>query len=118
MSDAHLTLLAKLEDLDSYTHTVLHQFPKLERHLLCAELRSTCNQLLRLTVVAWKRRQKTAALFDLDVEIEVLRHLVRKAHRLSYINTHRLDVWMRHVNEIGRIVGAWVKHEGPAAPRQ
>ena len=73
---------------------------------------------LRLTVVAWKRRQKTAALFDLDVEIEVLRHLVRKAHRLSYINTHRLDVWMRHVNEIGRIVGAWVKHEGPAAPRQ
>ncbi len=114
MSDAHLILLTKLEELDAYTHTVLHQFPKLERHLLCAELRAVTNHLLRLSVVAWKRRQKTAALFDLDVEIEVFRHLVRKAHRLGYINTHRLDVWMRHVNEVGRIVGAWIKHEGPA----
>lgn len=34
MSDAHLKLLTKLEELDAYTHTVLHQFPKLERHLL------------------------------------------------------------------------------------
>lgn len=34
MSDAHLVLMTKLEELDAYTHTVLHQFPKLERHLL------------------------------------------------------------------------------------
>jgi hypothetical protein len=118
VSDAHLILLTKLEELDAYTHTVLHQFPKLERHLLCADLRATTNRLLRLTVIAWKRKQKAAALFDLDVEIEVCRGLVRKAHRLSYISTKRLDVWMRHVNEIGRIVGAWIKHEGAAAPRK
>ena len=36
MSDAHLALMTKLEELDAYTHTVLHQFPKLERHLLRA----------------------------------------------------------------------------------
>lgn len=118
MSDAHLVLLTKLEELESYTHTVLHQFPKLERHLLCADLRASTTQLLRLTVVAWKRRQKSAALFDLDVEIEVVRQLVRKAHRLNYINTNRLDIWMRHINEIGKIVGAWIKHEGAAAPRK
>lgn len=33
MSEAHLSLVTKLEELDAYTHTVLHQFPKLERHL-------------------------------------------------------------------------------------
>lgn len=111
MSDAHLKLLAKLEELDAYTHTVLHQFPKLERHLLCAQLRNTVGHLLRLTVVAWKRKQKAAALFDLDVEIEVCRGLIRKAHRLGYITPNRLGVWMRHVNEIGCIVGAWIKNE-------
>ncbi|MCY1357086.1 hypothetical protein D9M69_435630 [compost metagenome] len=111
MSDAHLKLLTKLEELDAYTHAVLHQFPKLERHLLCAELRSAVGGLLRLTIVAWKRKQKAAALFDLDVEIEVCRGLIRKAHRLKYISTERLGVWMRHVNEIGCIVGAWIKHE-------
>jgi hypothetical protein len=111
----YLALLTKLEELDAYTHTVLHQFPRLERHLLCADLRAAMNRLLRLTIVAWKRRQKAAALFDLDVEIELLRGLVRKAHRAAYINSHRLGVWMRHINEIGAMVGAWIKHEGASA---
>lgn len=88
MSEAHLALMTKLEELDAYTHTVLHQFPKLERHLLCAEMRAATNKLLRLTVVAWKRRQKSGALFDLDVEIEVFRGFIRKAHRMGYINTN------------------------------
>lgn len=115
MNDAHLALMTKIEELDAYTHTVLHQFPKLERHLLCAEMRGAMNKVIRQVVVAWKRRQKAAALFDLDVEIEVFRGLIRKAHRLGYINTHRLEVWMRHTNEIGRMVGAWIKNEGGKA---
>lgn len=110
-----MKLLTKLEELEAYTHTVLHQFPRLERHLLCAEIRSCNTQLLRLISVAWKRRQKSAALFDLDVEIEVCRHLIRKAHRLEYINTQRLGVWMKHVNEIGSMVGTWIKNEGGKA---
>jgi hypothetical protein len=84
--------MSKLEELDAYTHTVLHQFPRLERHLLCAEMRGAMNKMIRLTVVAWKRRQKAGALFDLDVEIEVFRGLIRKAHRMGYINTRRLEV--------------------------
>lgn len=43
MNEAHLALLTKLEELDAYTHTVLHQFPRIERHLLCA---GSCSCLL------------------------------------------------------------------------
>ena len=114
MNEAHLKLMTKLEELDAYTHTVLHQFPKLERHLLCAEMRGAMNRVMRLVVVAWKRRQKASALFDLDVEVEVFRGLIRKAHRLEYINDRRLGVWMRHTNEVGAMVGAWIKHAGGA----
>ena len=57
MNEAHLALLTKLEELDAYTHTVLHQFPRIERHLLCAEMRTAMNKMLRQIVVAWKRRQ-------------------------------------------------------------
>lgn len=110
-ADAYSALQAKLEELDAYTHQVLHQFPKMERHLLCADMRAAMNRMLRLLATAWKRKQKAAALFDMDVEVEVFRGQVRKAHRLKYITTQRLDVWMRHINEIGRMLGAWVKHE-------
>ncbi|NYT62348.1 diversity-generating retroelement protein Avd [Alcaligenaceae bacterium] len=117
MKDPHLTLMTKLEELDTYTHKVLHQFPRLERHLLCAEMRASMTCILRQTVIAWKRRQKTAALFDLDIEIAIFRSLIRKAHRLGYIKTRRLGIWMRHTNEIGNIVGGWIKHEAEKSPK-
>jgi len=50
-------------------------------------------------------------LFDFDVAVELMRHRIRKAYRLGYINVHRLDVWTHHVDEIGRMIGAWLKHE-------
>ena len=110
-ADAYAALQTKLEELDAYTHTVLHQFPRLERHLLCADMRGAMSRMQRLLATAWKRRQKAAALFDMDVEIEVFRGQVRKACRLQDITPQRLDVWMRHINEIGRMLGAWIKHE-------
>lgn len=104
-------LIERIEELDAYSHQVMHQWPKIERHVLAAEVRAALLRLRRICAVAWKRRQKSAALFDLDVEVEVLRHLVRKAYRLRYINANRLEVWARHIDEIGRMVGAWIKHE-------
>jgi len=115
-NDAYQRLVTKLEELDAYTHTVLHQFPKLERHLLCAEMRASMNKLCRLVVVAWKRRQKSSSLFELDVEVEVFRQYIRKAHRLEYINTHRLEVWMKHANRDwpnGRRPGSSTKEPPP-----
>lgn len=107
-------LIERIEELDAYSHQVMHQWPKVERHVLAAEVRATLLRIRRLCAVAWKRRQKAAALFDLDVEIEVLHHLVRKAWRLRYITAQRLEVWTRHIDEIGRMVGAWIKHAGAA----
>lgn len=107
-------LIEKIEELDAYSHQVMHQWPKIERHVLAAEVRATLLRIRRTCAVAWKRRQKSAALFDLDVEIEVLRHLVRKAWRMGYITPRRLEVWTRHIDEIGRMVGAWIKHAGAA----
>jgi hypothetical protein len=103
-------LQEQLAELDAYSHTIMLQWPKVERHLLCAQVRDTLLRIRRHAAVAWKRRQKIAALFELDVEIEVLRHLVRKAFEMRYINGRRLAVWSQHINEVGCMVGAWIKH--------
>jgi hypothetical protein len=102
----------------------LLQFPKFERHVLCAEIRACLTKIIRLNVTAWKREQKAAALFDLDIEIEFLRHLVRKAHRLvnsangaTYITLNRREVWMKHIDEIGSMVGAWKQYERDKAAK-
>lgn len=111
MKEPHLVLTEKLAELDSYSHKILHQFPKLERFILSAGMRGTMREMQRLSVVAWKRKQKSSALFDLDVQIELFRRDIRKANGYGYINDRRLDIWMRHVNEVGNLVGGWIKHE-------
>ena len=105
----NLTILAKLEELDAYTHRVLLQFPKYERHVLCATIRQTLANLIKLTIRCAKKYYKKNSLQDIDVELEYLRSLVRKAYILKYINTHKYEVWSKHINEVGKMLGGWIK---------
>lgn len=111
LPQAYVELLSRLEDMDVYVHQITVHWPKSERHGLAADVRRQITQLHRLCAVAWKRKSKSGALFDLDVELYVLKTLIRKAYRLEYINADRLAVWMRHADELGRRVGAWIRHE-------
>jgi hypothetical protein len=104
-----LLILTKIEELDTYSHIVMIQFPKIERHVLCAQIRGTLTEIIKLTVRAGKKYYKKTTLENLDIEIEYLRSLIRKVHRLKYINTKRYEVWIRHVNEIGKMAGGWIK---------
>lgn len=109
----HAALMEKLEELAAYSHTVLHQFPKIEKFVLCAEIRTTLDRVIRGVVTGWKKYHKKTTLSDTDIEVEMLRVLVRRAWRLRYINEHRFETWARHINEAGRMLGGWIKHVAP-----
>lgn len=102
-------LLMKMEELDTYSQIALQQYPRIERYALCADVRKSLASIERLTIIAWKRYHKKTTLQDLDVEIEVLRMWLRKSLRLKYITPHRYETWSRQVNEIGRMVGGWMR---------
>jgi len=104
-----LKILAKLEELHAYSHQAAMHFPKYERHVLCADIRHRCQTMLHLAVRAAKKYHKKTTLQDLDIEVEMMRSLVRLAHRLRYINDHRYEVWSRHIDEVGRMVGGWIQ---------
>jgi len=107
--DPHGAMMEKLEELAAYSHTVMLQFPKVEKFLLCAQIRDSISAIIRGVVTAWKRYHKKTTLTDTDVEVEMLRVLIRRAWRLKYINEHRFEIWARHVNEMGRMLGGWLK---------
>lgn len=115
LPQAYVELMTLLEDMDVYVHQITAHWPKVERHGLAAQVRAQITTLHRLAAVAWKRRSKAGALFDLDIELHVLKTLIRKAYRLGYINANRLEVWSRHAAELGRRVGAWLRHESAKA---
>ena len=104
-----LKILAKVEELNTYTHQALIQFPKYEKFVLCAEIRQTDSNIIHAVIRGAKKYHKKTTLQDTDIEIEYLRSLIRKSFALQYINIHRYEVWMSHVNEIGKMLGGWIK---------
>ncbi len=110
-NEAGLIILTKLENLERYSRIALIQFPKIEKFMLSAEIRKQLLDIRRETVRAAKKFHKKTTLQDLDIGIEVLRGYIRIAYRLKYINEHRLMTWMNIVDEIGRMVGAWLKNQ-------
>lgn len=102
-------MLVKFEELDDYTDIAVRHYPKHERHLLSAETRQAVASIHRLIITAWKKYHKKTTLSELDIEIEVLRHLIRKALRKQYINAKRYQTWSAHVNELGAMLGGWIK---------
>lgn len=110
-TQTNLHLLTKLEVLERYTRIALMQFPKYEKFLLSGEIRQELLDIKRLIIRAAKKYAKKTTLTDLDIEIEVLRSDIRVAYRLGYIDEHKLGVWMEQVDEIGRMVGGWIRKQ-------
>ena len=59
-----LLIRQKCESMIKYGYVALRQFPKFERHVLAAELRTSMWALLRLIVVCNKRHHKKTTLQD------------------------------------------------------
>ena len=104
-------ILQKAYDSADYTETALMRsnYEKHQRFQLCADIRKSVKNIMHLIIRAGKRYYKKTTLEDLDIEIEYLRMLIRLSHRHEYISTHRLDIWMNLVNEVGAMTGSWIQ---------
>jgi len=104
-----LLIRQKCEAMIAYGQKAVQRFPKVERHVLGAEIRTTMWTLLRLIVVCNKRYHKKTTLQELDAELDLLRAQVRCAKELGYLVFKQYEIWAKLNDEIGRMVGGWVK---------
>lgn len=104
-----LKLAQKMEAVIEYGYRVTARFPKSERHVLSQEIRLTMWRILRQIILAAKRYHKKTTLQELDADIELLRRQIRAAQTLGFLPFRQYEIWSRHLNEVGAMVGAWVK---------
>ncbi|BES53377.1 hypothetical protein [Aeromonas phage phiWae15] len=114
MQKQPLIIEQRLRDMMQYGYIALRQFPKSERHVLGAEIRSSMLTLLRLVITASKRYHKKTTLADLDIELAVLQNQVRLAKDLAYLPINKYQHWSGLNVEIGKMIGGWLKHERAA----
>ena len=104
-----LLIRQKCMAMIEYGHVAIRQFPKMERHVLGAEIRGTLWSTLRLIVVCNKRYHKKTTLQELDAEIDLLRSQVRMAQSMGYLDFKKYEHWAKLNDEIGRMVGGWIR---------
>jgi len=122
----HRKLVLFAVQLEGY----LAHFPNCHKYTLTQGIRQAYLDVYNLTTEAQKRYHKKTTLTQLDVRHEQLRMLVHLANELGLFDysggrrdaaapgTHRFVVLLRMVDELGRMIGGWVKAEiqGPPTP--
>ncbi len=104
-----LVIIRKTEDMIAYGYICIKYFPKSERFVLGADIRSSMLDLLGLMVGSSKKYYKKTALQNVDVELEKLRGLIRIAKDLGFLSFKRYENWSRYLVEIGNMLGGWLK---------
>lgn len=104
-----LQIRLKLEETIKYGYAALRNFPKSEKHVLSAEIRQCMMRLLRLVIITNRRYHKKTTLQDVDSELDLLRSMVRLSMELGFLKFPQYEVWSRHIDEVGRMVGGWIR---------
>ena len=109
--DSRLIIYEKIDELLFYSKNLLNKYPKSERFDLCTDIKKSCYEMLRLTMYAWKTKEKNKQLEyleDCDIELAVLKNLVRVSYKLQYINDKNYMTWSEKLSEIGKMLGGWI----------
>lgn len=106
----------KIYEMILYGNPQLKEFPKTERYVLAGDIRKTMYTMLEMAVRLEKKYHKKTTLRDLDIEVDVLRNLLRLAKdpdlypkQKPCLDFHTWEVWMRKVDEIGRMIGGYTE---------
>lgn len=69
----------------------------------------TLKYILRANKIYGDSQKRLDMLNMIDAEIQLQKTLVRLAHEYKYISNKNYVEWSRRLDEIGRILGGWIK---------
>lgn len=87
----------------------LDKFPRSQRFLLGDRIQSTALDVLEQLIDATYSKARERALGEANLGLEKLRFLLRIGVELHYLDLRRYEHAARSVDEIGRMVGGWIK---------
>jgi len=114
MSDmGSLVLYQRYYDLMMYSFPIVNRFPRDQRFVLGQQIQNQMLEIGKMIVHANKLKQKKGKLYEIDVELEKLRLLIRMAKDLGLMSIKKYGIHCERTDEIGRMLGGWIKKVDP-----
>ena len=111
-TDNKLLIYQKQEDLIQYVYQLLKKYPKSEKYALVSEIRNSMFDTLKYIIYANKisnKMTKLQMINKIDAEIATQKFFVRFSYKNRYINSSNYYEWSKRLDEIGKIIGGWIK---------
>ena len=107
--DSELVVIEKTYDLQVWTLKHIEKFPRNHRYGIGLRLETRVSHVLDLLLRAKYTRDRQQFLHDANVELELLRFQFRTVKDLQCLSVESYGSAARFVNEIGRLLGGWIK---------
>lgn len=104
-----ILLVTKTYDLILWILPKLGKFPKEQRFLLAERIENSLLDILELLIEASFSKEKLEILRKINLRLEKLRFLVRISKDMRFINVNSYEFSSRSINEIGKMIGGWIK---------
>jgi hypothetical protein len=109
MPDNAPAVVTKIYDLLLWMLPKLAKFPKDQRYLLGQRIENGLLDILEILIEASFTKEKTGLLRRANLNLEKLRFLMRLGKDMHYINLAAYEYQAKAVNEIGKMLGGWIK---------
>jgi hypothetical protein len=109
-----LTVITKTYDLILWSCNHTSRFPRNHRFVLGERIERNLYDLLETLIRARYTRQRQPLLEQANLTLEILRFQTRLAKDLQCLKTNSYAFATKAIDEIGRLVGGWLK-SGPKA---
>ena len=88
----------------------MEKFPRSQKFILGDRIQSTALDVLERLIEATYTRSRAKTLQAANLGVEKLRILFRLATDLRILDLRRYEFAARSLDEIGRLIGGWLRH--------
>lgn len=95
-----------------YTENITLKYPKSEKGAMVDEIKRITYNGMRKIILANKEFNKIKRIIilnEIDVELKMLKVMIRVSYRKKYINSKNYSAWSKKIYNIGNLLGGWIK---------
>jgi len=104
-----LAIFEKTYELILWLYPTVNKFPKSQRFVLGQHIENTVLEILEEIIQANQEMNKLLYLKQISIDLDKLRILIRLSKDLEFINVKQYQFVAEKVNEIGKMLGGWIK---------
>src|SRR3954468_8861199 len=113
---AELIVITKTYDLILWSCNHTGKFPRNHRLVLGERIERNLYNLLETLIQAKYTKSRQRLLEQANLTLEVLRFQMRLAKDLQCLKVNSYGFAAKAIDEIGRLVGGWIRSRGDQAP--